>query len=383
MASDLLSIARSGAKAARVALDVTAHNIANAGNEGYVRRTVQTAEVASAGGFRRLGDLSVSGVRISGITRNVDAFRQAEVRRTGSDLARADAELAGLKKIEQAVEKTSVFPTIVKFEGALEKLQANPVDPSLRAAVVEDARAMVSTFNLAAKTLEAEREGLHVQAEDGVLQANRLSEELARTNLRLARAAESPNDKSALLDQRDTLLEQLSQFTDISTKFNADGVVEVRLGGAAGPLLVQGDAVGELSMTKAADGTLSFAVDGAAATVSGGSLAGQGLALAKLADTQGRLDAVAIGLAAAINTTQANGVALDGTPGQPMFSGSGAKGLTVVMQDGAALATAPAGAAAGSRDPAGLVAMRTALDAEDPAGRMNAVLFDISSAVST
>ncbi|MEO7914443.1 MAG: flagellar basal body protein, partial [Novosphingobium sp.] len=48
MASDLLSIARSGAMAARVALDVTAQNIANAGTEGYVRRTAQMAEVSSS-----------------------------------------------------------------------------------------------------------------------------------------------------------------------------------------------------------------------------------------------------------------------------------------------------------------------------------------------
>ena len=38
MASDLLSIAASGAEAARGALDVTAQNIANASTDGYVRR---------------------------------------------------------------------------------------------------------------------------------------------------------------------------------------------------------------------------------------------------------------------------------------------------------------------------------------------------------
>ncbi|MEC7399287.1 MAG: flagellar basal body protein, partial [Pseudomonadota bacterium] len=38
MASDLLSIAVSGARAARGALDVTAQNIANASSDGYTRR---------------------------------------------------------------------------------------------------------------------------------------------------------------------------------------------------------------------------------------------------------------------------------------------------------------------------------------------------------
>ena len=91
MASDLLSIARSGAQAARVALDVTAQNIANAASEGYVRRTVRLEEVASAGGFARIGDISLSGVRLDAVVREADLFRQAEVRRTGADLARSDA----------------------------------------------------------------------------------------------------------------------------------------------------------------------------------------------------------------------------------------------------------------------------------------------------
>ena len=116
MASDLLSIARSGAKAARVALDVTAQNIANASSEGYVRRSVRLEEVASSGGYGRVGDISLSGVRVDSVVRNADAFRQAEVRRTGSDAARADAEVGGLENLEAAIEQANVFPAIVELD---------------------------------------------------------------------------------------------------------------------------------------------------------------------------------------------------------------------------------------------------------------------------
>ena len=78
MASDLLSIAASGARAARGALDVTAQNIANASSDGYVRRSASMQEVSSTGGQMRVGDISLSGVRIAGISRNADMFRQAE-----------------------------------------------------------------------------------------------------------------------------------------------------------------------------------------------------------------------------------------------------------------------------------------------------------------
>ena len=53
MASDLLSIAASGARAARGALDVTAQNIANASSDGYVRRSLRIEEVAASGGAEK------------------------------------------------------------------------------------------------------------------------------------------------------------------------------------------------------------------------------------------------------------------------------------------------------------------------------------------
>ena len=60
MASDLLNIAASGVRAARAALDVSSQNIANAATEGYVRRSIRLSEVAGAGGYARVGDLTTA-----------------------------------------------------------------------------------------------------------------------------------------------------------------------------------------------------------------------------------------------------------------------------------------------------------------------------------
>jgi flagellar hook-associated protein 1 FlgK len=106
------------------------------------------------------------------------------------------------------------------------------------------------------------------------------------------------------------------------------------------------------------------------------------MALAEVADTRTRLDALADGIAGTINAAQAAGVALDGSAGQPIFAGAGAGGMKAVLTDGAALATAPAGAPAGSRDSSNLAAMREALDASGAASDTNALLFDISSRVA-
>lgn len=382
MASDLLSIASSGAKAARIALDVTAQNIANAASEGYVRRSVRLEEVASSGGYNRIGDVSLSGVRLDAVVRNADSFRQAEVRRTGADAARASAEVAGLENIEAAVEQSNVFQAVVQFEGALQQLAADPVDASLRAAVVEDARTMVRTFNIAATSLDAAGNGLRFEAADGVAQVNLLAGELSRVNLRLARAVDATSDQTALLDQRDLLLQKLSEQVDVSTTIGADQTVQVRIGGPTGGLLVSGGAASPLAMTTAATGTIAFTLGGSPVAPTGGALAGKALALDKLVDVRAGLDAVAASVIATVNGAQASGVALDGSAGQPLFGGGAAATMTLALEDGRALATAPAGSGPNSRDSSNLSALRNTLAANDPAGGMDALIFDISGTVA-
>ncbi len=383
MASDLLSIALSGAKAARTSLDVTAQNIANAGTAGYVRRSARTMEVSSSGGYGRLSDVSLSGVRVDRVVRNVDQFRQAEVRRTSSDSARAGAEVSGLENIEAAVEQSRAYPSLVEFDGALQRLAGDPTDPSLRAGVIEAARTLVGTFNIAANGLEGVATGMNFEVTAGVAEVNTLAGELARVNLRLSRAADASSDQSTLLDQRDSLLQQVSQYADVDAVFSTDGTVEVRLGGSSGPLLVQGGTASAVTMTSAADDTISFAVGASAVSLSGGSLAGKALSLVKLVQVRSDLDALANAMMATVNTAQGAGAALNGAAGQPLFSGNGAGGMTLAFSDGAGLATAPAGSVAGSRDPGNLDMLRAALASSDPTGAMDALIFDISATVSS
>ena len=381
MASDLLSIGKSGAMAARTALDVTAQNITNASTDGYVRRSVQLAELSSSGGIGRIGDVSLSGVRVDQVVRNADMFRQSEVRRTGADAARADAEVTGLQNTEDALEQSGAYDAVVAFEASLQQLASDPTDTSLRASVVESARTMTRTMNIASQGLDQVGQGLQFEATDGVNQVNILSGELARVNLRLSRAADASSDQTTLLDQRDHLLEQLSQYVDVTTTFAPDQTVTVQLAGASGPTIVSGGTANTFAMTTATDGTISFTLSGNPVVPVAGSLTGKAQALGKLKEIRGGLDTIAKSVIDTINTAQANGVALDGTTGTAMFSGSSAADMSLVMNDGSMLATAPAGAGADSRDQTNLAAMQSALETADPAGATDSLIFNISSAV--
>jgi len=380
MSSGLLSIAASGVRAAQAALDVTAQNIANASTEGYVRRSVNLAEMAGSGGYLRFSDVTLSGVRVSGLNRSADAFRQAEVRRTGADSARAGIELSAYQNVESAVEQSGLYPAMTGFENSLRALAADPVDPALRTATLEQARTLTKTFNIAAQGLDTVGQGLRFDATDGVKQVNQSASELARINLQLARATPGTSDQVNLLDQRDRLLSTLSTYADISTSFAADQTVEVHIGGSGGPQLVTGGTANALAMSAAADGTISFTVGASAVTLSSGQLAGQAQGLVAVRDSRTTLDGIANNLIATANAAQASGVDQTGATGQPLFSGSGAAGIALALTAGTGLATAPAGAGAGSRDPANLNAFSTALNTADITGQIDGLLFTVSSA---
>ena len=102
----------------------------------------------------------------------------------------------------------------------------------------------------------------------------------------------------------------------------------------------------------------------------------------QLAETRGRIDAIAMTVMDAVNTVQAGGVDIEGLPGQPLFAGTNAADITVIANDGGKLATAAAGAPAKSRDGSNLSALRTALARANPSGALDGALFNISSAVS-
>lgn len=382
MASDLLSIGASAARAAKVALDVTGQNIANASTDGYIRRSTKMAEVASTGYQGAIHEVSLSGVRISGVVRNADAFRQSEVRRTGSDTARAQTEVDSLASVEAAVENANVYTAITGFESALQRLRQDTTDTSLRASVVEAARTMTDTFQIASQQLDSVANGLRFNAADGITQVNRMAAELARTNLRLTRAADASSDQTTLLDQRDNLLQQISQYANITTTFATDGSVVVNVGGASGPVLVSGGDAHTLTGSDPGDGTLAYAIGADPVTLSGGSLAGQQQALAKTLQIHADLDDLAGDIVTTVNDAQITGADLDGAAGAALLSGSDAGSIALATSDPRKLATAALGSPPNSRDATNFNAMRSSIATANPAGRMDAILFDISATVS-
>lgn len=387
MSSNLLAIGASAANAAQTALQITGENIANASTDGYVRRSVEQSELDSTTKWGSNVDVSMSGVLVTGVTRNADAFAQAEVRRTASNTARAEAQVSGLTSVSNAVEQSGVYTAITNFVGSLQTLSQDPTSASSRSSVMTQAQTMVSAFQIASQELTSAQASIQSSATDGVTQVNTLASALAETNAELTTSSAGSNDQASLLDQRDALLKKLSKYTDYTTSFGGNGTVTVTLGAtstSSGTDLVSGVTAAPLTM--AADsttGALSFKVGTSDFTPAGGSLAGNQQTIATLYQTQTNLDQLAANVASTVNSQQVLGTDYNGDTGAALFSGTTAAGLTLTTTDGSKIAAAATTTTKGSADGSNLATLNSTLSTSDPAGQMDSIIYTASSAVSS
>ena len=105
MSSRLLSIAASGLAASSAALNVTAQNISNASTPGYVRETINQSELNTPENTGVTNAMALSGVRVTGINRDVSTYLQGQVYSTGSAAAAADGNVTNLTNVGNAVEQ--------------------------------------------------------------------------------------------------------------------------------------------------------------------------------------------------------------------------------------------------------------------------------------
>ncbi len=377
--SNLLNIGKSGAMAARAALDLTAQNIANAGNPDYARRTLAMAEVAATSGIGVEPGTALSGVRVDRVLRSDSLFLQNEARRTSGDVARADAELSGLTHAESAIEQAGMYGAIVDFEASLSRLVADPLGGALRAAVLEDGRRLAETFHVASSALDVAESDARLKIEAGVERVNLLAAELARTNVGIARAQPGTSGMAVLHDQRDALLRDMAELTGGKASFDNLGRASMTLGGE---VLVQGTQSFAVAASTNTDGRVAFSLGGNGVTLNSGSLLGGSQAMQAIGSLQDQLDDLAAKVMDALNTAQTEGTAPDGSTGKPFFSGTGAADMALALTSGGQIATAPAGAAPGSRDITNLQALRDALANGGPAQSADELLFGLSSAIA-
>ncbi len=323
---DILNTAISALQTYRRALDTTSHNVANVGTEGYSRQRVdQSTLLPQQYGYGFVG----SGVGINGITRSYDEFTALQYRSTSSSLSREEvfASLANRINNLYADSTTGLSATLQQFANAVQSVASAPSSMSARQSLLTEANSLASQMSSYAQSLEQIDAEVNGRLTSAVSDINSISTSIADLNGRIAIAygstGKSPND---LLDQRDLLLDQLSEKIGISTVAMEDGTVNVLVG--SGQALVIGvDAMRLYTQPDRYDGSRLSIVAGLPAgpvdvtrNLTGGELGGVLDFRNKMLDpSRNALGQLAVGIAGLVNGQQAEGMDLDGLAGTDVF----------------------------------------------------------------
>ncbi|MCA9774683.1 MAG: flagellar hook-associated protein FlgK [Myxococcales bacterium] len=318
--SGILDIGVSSLTANRDTLTVIGENIANANTPGYHRREVELRE--RLGKTDRRGTFG-RGVDLVAVHRARDEQLERQTLSAIQSRGSAGTLQSSLTQVEGALndlQGTGLSEILNEFFNRWSDLANNPEGTGERAAVISTGEAVAHDFARLSSEIDRARGFADQQVRALAGDVNDLTTQIAAINKSVLRAEAAGGVAGDLRDQRDKLLQELSEKISFQTFEDPNnGSVAVLINGQ--PLVLGSD---QRPIQVETDATTSLAnlylVDGAGARhdinddVTGGELGGliqsRDVALPKI---QGQLDRLAYELATTVNAAHAGGVGLDGT----------------------------------------------------------------------
>lgn len=353
-----LNIAFRSLMAHQQAMEVVSHNVANVNTPGFSRQEpVFCAEgpytVPEATRSTQAGQVGM-GVQVTQIRRLNQNFVSRSIWMENQALGHWEVMRESLQHIEAIMPEPSdggLSNTLDAFWGAWRDLSADPESMALRAAVSEQGARLADVIRTYSEQIAAYRQELNTQIQTYVQDINDIVKEIAQLNdqiVAVRAVGDQPND---LLDQRDQLVDRLSELCHITYTEEEGGTATILMGGHF--LVMRGEAAVLEAVPSVGDPTLLDVewVDRSVAVAPGGGRLG-GILEARDEAISGvltSLDEIAAALVSEVNAVHRMGYGLDGSTGLDFFEGTSA--ATICLSDDVADLTRLATAAEDPADP--------------------------------
>ncbi len=306
------------------AIAATANNISNVNTEGYSRQRVGFEALPSS--RNTVGSIG-QGVRASDISRITDQFAQERLLNTTNEASRTEALATSSARLDSIVGSDSLdlTPALSSFFAALHDANTSPDSIPARAVVLASAGQLESRINGLAENFRQEDQRTTDLIQQSVDTINNTTEQLAKLNFQLNTSGDTK--PLHLLDQRDILLQQLSEELTIDYNENESGSIDVFVGNGAS--LLMGDRSYEMTVDVdpmaphqlPVSLTIGSETHWIGSQVSGGRLSGlndyRQQILNPAINDIGRIANV---LAGTLNEQQSAGIDLHGNQGSNLFS---------------------------------------------------------------
>ena len=226
--ADLLGIGSSGIGVAQQALSTVSNNIANLSTDGYSRQTTEIRQAQP----KDVGNGYIgTGAYFDGVARQYDSFLESSLQQATSDLESQGAAVEYANRLLDLLgdEKIGLTTALNKFFSSGKSLSTDPASPALRGVMLRESEALASRFNgLAGQLGDLGDQSLSALEAD-VRSVNSLAEQIAEVNRQMLKKSSERDQAPELLDRRDQLLRDLSEYVQIRTSFDKRGSVTVSL----------------------------------------------------------------------------------------------------------------------------------------------------------
>jgi flagellar hook-associated protein 1 FlgK len=211
------NVAKRGMSAQQKAIDVTAHNIANANTEGYSRQraTMETSKpfgmptMNNAMGPGQLG----TGVQISSIVRIRDNFLDYQVRTENGTKGLYEGREKFLTEIESIINEpsdTGVSTLLGKVFDSWQELSKHPESSNARTVVAQQSKALTDELNNTYNQLINLKGNSQDVIKQNVVDINNMLNQINQINQQVISVKVGGNEPNDLMDKRDLLVDQLS-----------------------------------------------------------------------------------------------------------------------------------------------------------------------------
>ena len=343
-----LNIAFRSLMAQQQAMEVVSHNVANVNTPGFSRQEpVFCAEGAySVSGTTQASQVGM-GVQVTQIRRLNQSFVNRSIWMEQQALGHWEIMSESLQQIEAIMPEPSesgLSSALDEFWGAWRDLSADAESMALRAAVYEQGARLADVIRTYSEQIGAYREELNTQIQSYVQDINDIVKEIAQLNeqvVEVLAVGDQPND---LYDQRDQLVNRLSELCSITYAEEEGGAATILMGGHY--LVMRGEAAVLEAVPNVGDPTLLDVqwVDRSVEVEPGGGKLG-GILEARddaISGVLSSLDEIAVALIEEVNAAHSTGYGLDGSTGLSFFEGTSAASITMSadVEDVSRLATA-------------------------------------------
>lgn len=311
-------------------VDTVSHNIANATTPGYSRQRVRQAAIPGTG---VPGDSGGGAVNL-GAERVRNAFLDFQLRDGAQTLGRYEARARSLAQAELALGEpgeSGLRAMLGNFFNAWRDLANEPESGAARAAVVQAG----GTVAAAARRIHDSLVTLRQQADQELTvmtsEVNAITKRVSELNQQIVLARAQGGDAPDLSDERDRLVDRLSELMDVTYREDATGSMSLFVGGSTlvtGPRSRELAAVPNVLNSNFVD--ITFVDNGTQLAVQDGQV--RGLLDQRDSDLPGRiadLNTLLGQIVVDVNAAHAAGYALDGSTGRPFFSGTDASDVAV------------------------------------------------------